>query len=308
MWLAQLALESWTILKESAAFILVGFLIAGVLHVLLARGRWADWLKGLGARSVVLASAIGLPLPLCSCSVLPAAVSLRKRGAGKGAVLSFLISTPETSVQSVLLTYSLLGPFMAVIRPVAACITALVAGLAENFVEARAPSEPAEPEDQPECDECASRDATGPEDRVTWLDGQRHAFVDIFDDVVGWMLLGIVVAAGIQVAVPGFVLEAVFGPPLQAILVMLVIGVPLYVCAESSTPIAAVLIAQGVNPGAALVFLLAGPATNLGTLGLLTRQLGRRTVAIYLTTIVVISVLMGLMVDWFFEAREINLS
>ena len=135
MWLTQLLLVSWIILKESAAFILVGFLIAGGLHVVLANARWIEWLKGLGARSVLLASAVGLPLPLCSCSVLPAAVSLRNQGASKGATLSFLISTPETSVQPILLTYSLLGPVMAVFRPIAACLTAMVAGLGYWLLE-----------------------------------------------------------------------------------------------------------------------------------------------------------------------------
>jgi regulator of protease activity HflC (stomatin/prohibitin superfamily) len=136
----------------------------------------------------------------------------------------------------------------------------------------------------------------------------RHAFVDIFDDVVGWMLLGVFVAAAIQVAVPGFLIESVFGPPLQAMLIMLVIGIPLYVCAEASTPIAAALIVQGVSPGAAFVFLLAGPATNIGAVGLLSRQLGRRTVVIYLATIAAVSVIFGLLLDWVFGLRGVNLS
>ncbi len=315
MWFGQLVTESWNILRESAAFILVGFAIAGLLHVALARGRWANWLRGLGARSVVLASAVGLPLPLCSCSVLPAAVSLRKQGASKGATLSFLISTPETSVQSVLLTYALLGPIMAIYRPLASWITAMTAGLAQNFVERRFPSsEPDVDQADPSTACCAGgecRDEAPLADgaqKPDWRAGMRHAFVDIFDDVIGWMLLGVVVAAAIQVLVPGFILDAMFGSPLQAMLIMLVIGVPLYVCAESSTPIAAVLIAQGISPGAALVFLLAGPATNIGSVGVLLRQLGRRTVVIYLVSIAIVSVVMGLALDWFFGAKGITLS
>jgi len=315
MWLNQLAIEAWKILEESAAFILLGFLIAGVLHVIMARTRWADWLRGLRARTVFLASAVGLPLPLCSCSVLPAAVSLRRQGASKGATISFLISTPETSVQSVLLTYALIGPIMAIYRPVAALVTALTAGLVDNFAEKRWPAEP-EPAAQQENASCCHHDEHADHDhghspepmKIGWRDGMRHAFVDIYDDVVGWMLLGVAVAAVIQVLVPGFVLDAVFGPPIQAMLVMLVIGVPLYVCAEASTPIAAALILQGVNPGAALVFLLAGPATNIGSIGLLTRQLGKRTVAIYLTCIAIVSVAMGVLLNWFFDTRAIDIS
>lgn len=335
MWLNQLILESWTVLRESAAFILMGFLIAAGLHAVLGKTNWARWLTGLRARTVVLASAIGLPLPLCSCSVLPAAISLRKQGAGKGATLSFLISTPETSVQSVLLTYALLGPVMAIYRPLAACVTALAAGLTENFLEKRFPSEPAVGESESGdagvnccktestntvscCDEKASQSDCGDHEHhhgassnassSWWRGALRHAFVDIYDDVVGWMLLGVVVAAVIQVLIPGFILDAVFGPQLQAMLVMLIIGIPLYICAEGSTPMAAALILKGVNPGAALVFLLAGPATNIGSIGLLVRQLGKRTVAVYLTSIAVVSVLMGVGLNMLFDARSINLS
>jgi uncharacterized membrane protein YraQ (UPF0718 family)/regulator of protease activity HflC (stomatin/prohibitin superfamily) len=334
MWLTQLARECWNILAESAPFILVGFAIAAVLHVLMTRGNWARWLKGLGTRSVLLASAVGLPLPLCSCSVLPAAVSLRKNGASKGATLSFLISTPETSVQSVLFTYALLGPVMAIFRPIASAITAIVAGITENFFERRFPEQraasgdapatgestaggsadersccghqPAAPATEPADDCCSS--GSDDDQPATIRAGFRHAFIDVFDDVVGWMLLGVLVAASIQVFVPDILIQAVFGPPLQAMLIMLVIGVPLYVCAEASTPIAAALILQGVSPGAALVFLLAGPATNIGAVGLLDRQLGRRTVVIYLTTIAIVSVTLGLILDWFFGARGVNLA
>ncbi len=311
-WLTKISLESWIILEESAVFILVGFAVAGALHVVLARRRWADWLKGLGAKSVLLASAIGLPLPLCSCGVLPAAVSLRKQGASKGATLSFVISTPETSVQSVLLTYALLGPLMAIYRPIAACITALFAGLSDNFIEKRWPSESADSE--PVSDACCATEPTASvgtqADRapVPWRAGFQHAFIDVFDDVMAWMVLGIVVAAVIRVAVPGYVMNAVFGPPLQAMLIMLVIGVPLYVCAEASTPIAAVLIAQGINPGAALVFLLAGPTTNIGSIGVLRRQLGVRSVTVYLVTIAVVSVAMGLLLNSLYVARGVDLS
>lgn len=361
MWFNQLLIESWNVLRESAAYILLGFLIAAGLHVVLAKTDWARWLKGLGIKSILRASAIGLPLPLCSCSVLPAALSLRKKGAGKGATLSFLISTPETSIQSVLLTYALLGPIMAVYRPLAACVTALIAGLTENFFEKRYPTEsaatsgdaptadddapscchnqPADPHDhshdqpadppdcchdqppdtqsccdsapddgQPDCCHQSDTPTNAAGGSGLWRDAMRHAFVDIFDDVVGWMLFGVVFAAVIGVLVPGFLLDAVFGPPLQSMLIMLVIGIPLYICAEGSTPMAAALILKGVNPGAALVFLLAGPATNIGSVGLLVRQLGRRTVVIYLASISIVSVLMGAGLNLFFDVRSIDLS
>jgi len=326
MWLTQLAAEFWMVLRESAVYILFGFLFAAALHVVMDRTHWGDWLKSLNARSVFLAAVIASPLPLCSCSVIPAAVSLRKRGASKGSVLSFLISAPETNVESITLTWGLLGPVFAITRPIAGLVTAFTAGLLENFFERRYPSTPTEGEaagpagcacdppattaaaaGTPDC--CAPPDGASPSPtRLRWRDGMRHAFVDVFDDVVGWMIFGVLVAAIINVVIPGYVIDAVFGPPLQAMLIMLAIGIPLYVCAEASTPIAAALVLQGVNPGAALVFLLAGPATNIGSLFVLKSQLGRRTVIVYLATIAVVAVIMGLLLDWICGVRGLDLS
>ena len=288
----------WSILSESALFILVGFLFAALLDALLSGRKLIESLSGTGSRSVFLATLFGAPLPLCSCSVLPTALTLKKQGAGKGATLSFLISTPETSITSVLLTYALLGPFIAIFRPIAACLTALTAGLIENTVEKRFPS----PTDEPAESDCDCSPSESGSDEIptvatsfsSHLRGKlRYAFVNMFDDLFAWIMLGIVVAATIQAWLPPEILNKILGGELQSMLLMVLIGVPLYVCAEGSTPIAAALIAHGVNPGAAIVFLLVGPATNIGSLGVLYRQLGRRTVIVYLTTIIVVALAMG---------------
>ena len=300
---------AWSILCESAIFILAGFLIAGLLDALLSGERLIRNLRGTRKRSVLLATLVGVPLPLCSCSVLPTAVTLRNKGAGKGATLSFLISTPETSITSILLTYALLGPFVAIVRPIAACVTALTAGLAENLVDrrlsAKGGGEGQLGEAEAERDiPTAGNDVAGRDDqagkpreersiRERLAGSMRYAFVDLFDDIFGWLLIGILVAAAIQAFVPAEVLNNFLGSPLRSMLLMVLIGVPLYVCAEGSTPIAAALIAQGMNPGAALVFLLVGPATNIGALGVLHRQLGRRTVIVYLATIILVALVMG---------------
>lgn len=298
--------NAWSILCESAVFILAGFLIAGLIAAILSGSKALRLLGEARPRSVLLATLIGLPLPLCSCSVLPTAVALRRKGASKGATLAFLISTPETSITSILLTYSLLGPLMAIFRPIAACVTAFVAGLAENVSGRRWPA----PETPPGDDESESGSGSSacecsgngsgvdgsreePPESSHFRDAMRFAFVDLFDDIFVWIVLGIVVAAALQAWLPPEVLSSILGGPLQSMLLMVLIGVPLYVCAESSTPIAAVLIAQGVNPGAALVFLLVGPATNIGSLGVLHRQLGRRTVIVYLVAIIVVAMFMG---------------
>ena len=307
--------NAWSILCESALFILVGFAIAGLLKTLVS-GQWViRLLSGARMRSVFLATLIGVPLPLCSCSVLPTALTLRKKGAGRGATLSFLISTPETSVTSVLLTYSLLGPLMAVFRPMAACVTAFVAGLTENALEKWRPRRDRDgnlgsaaggdrdgnlgPARAAGCDSkgCGGVSAGAADEAGPWWSrcraGWRYAFRDLFDDIFGWIVLGIVAAAALQAWMGPELLNRILGGQLQSMLLMVLIGVPLYVCAEASTPVAAVLIAQGVNPGAALVLLLVGPATNLGAVGVLYRQLGRRTVIVYLTTIIVVALVMG---------------
>jgi len=298
--------NAWFILCESAVFILVGFFLAGVLEIALTGERAIRLLSGNRSRSVFWATLIGVPLPLCSCSVLPTALTLRRKGASKGATLAFLISTPETGVTSILLTYALLGPVMAVVRPIAACLTALTAGLIENARQRRAPAEepphagpaPAAGNGAGTACGCGDEPAAGgvggsagrtPRFRIAL----RYAFVDLFDDIFGWIVLGIAVAAAIQVWLPPEVLQRILGGPLQSSLLMVLIGVPLYVCAEASTPIAAVLIAQGMNPGAALVLLLVGPATNIGSLGVLRRELGLRTIIVYLGTIIVVALLLG---------------
>jgi len=300
---------AWDILCDTAIYILIGFAIAGLLTTWLSGSRALNWLSRRGPRSVVLATLVGAPLPLCSCSVLPSAVTLRKAGASRGATLAFLISTPETSVTSILLTYALLGPLLAIFRPLAACVTAIAAGLLDNLVERRAArggdgakfaaapdaAAPASPGALP------GAEAAGAGRR--FAAGMRYAFVDLFDDIFHWVLIGILVAAAIQRLAPPELFSAYFGNPWLAMLLMLVIGIPLYICAESSTPVAAALIAKGLNPGAALVLLLAGPATNIGAIGVLLRELGRRTVTVYLATIAVVAVLLGalfnLLLTWF---------
>jgi uncharacterized membrane protein YraQ (UPF0718 family) len=307
-------LNAWEILRDSASFILLGFLLAGFLEVVFSRLRLTRLLRGNGRRSVFWATLIGIPLPLCSCSVLPSALTLRKKGAGKGATLSFLISTPETGITSILLTYGLIGPFMAVLRPLAACVTGLIAGLSQNAVERRfaqdaapAPAAPSDGEPPGCCDNCRGEPAAlepaesdGSDDIAPasstgrrLRSALRYTFGELFGDIFGWVMVGILAAAAIQTWVAPDVLSMIIGGPWQSMLLMLLVGVPLFVCAEASTPIAAALMAAGLSPGAALVFLLVGPATNIGSIGVLARQLGRRAVVIYLASIVGVALAAG---------------
>ncbi|MGB0715078.1 MAG: SO_0444 family Cu/Zn efflux transporter [Phycisphaerae bacterium] len=321
----DILLAAWQILTESAIYILLGFLIAGLLEAGFSGRGLVRLLAGRKLSSVGWAAVLGVPLPLCSCSVLPTALALRKQGAGKGAVLSFLISTPETSVTSILLSYSLLGPLWAIFRPIAAAFTALSAGAIEILLDKQQKND----EDDTGHAESTIHDH---EHHHHAHDGHDHshshflhdeaegsfvgrlrrsmhyAFVDLFDDIFAWILLGVIAAAVLQAFIPADSLQAILGGPLQSMLLMVLIGVPLYVCAEASTPIAAILLAQGVDPGAVLVFLLVGPGTNIGSLGALNEVLGRRTIAIYLLSIIGAAVLMGMALNAVIASNPIDVS
>ena len=289
------------ILGESAPYLLLGFALAGVLHVVLARfpGITAR-LTRPGRRSVLYGALIGVPMPLCSCSVLPAAMALRRDGASKGATASFLVSVPETDVVSILLTLALIGPVMAVYRPIAAIVSALATGLAvdallERRDRAAAPTTPS-PVASCHCDDPAPA-ARASSPLPWWRRGFRYGFVEIFDDIILQLLLGIGIAALVGMWLPDIDARTLGGNVVWQYVVMAAIGIPLYVCATASTPIAAGFIAGGISPGAAMVFLLAGPATNVASLVVLRATFGLRFLVTYLVSIIVTSIGLGIVFD-----------
>ncbi len=236
--------------------------------------------------------------------MLPAAVSLRKQGATSGATTAFLISTPESGVDSISITYALLDPIMTIARPVVAFVTAAVAGITENFFGSDDQKTKIVPDLSCPVDDCCDGQNCTPEEhrnhhtiREKLSAGMRFAVVDLWGDLAGWFLVGIILAGLITVIIPADIFGNYLGGGFPAMVLMLVIGIPLYICATASTPIAAALILKGVSPGAALVFLLAGPATNMASLTVLTGVLGKRATAIYLAAIAVCAVLFGLVVD-----------
>jgi uncharacterized membrane protein YraQ (UPF0718 family) len=299
------------IYNESALYILFGFLLAGVLKTAFPPDKVLKHLGGKNIRSVLLASFLGIPLPLCSCAVLPTAMSLRKHGASKGATLSFLISTPETGVDSISLTYALIDPIMTVFRPLSALITAVTAGIYANYAERREGEdnegiEKAAAEGGEECCECES-DVSQKGHRGKLLSGLfRYAFVDLLNDIVFWLIIGIVIAGILSALLPVNFFESYTGSGILSMFIMLAVGIPIYMCAASSTPIAAVLIMKGLNPGAALVFLLAGPATNVGTIAAVGKFLGKKMMVIYLGTIAVVSVCLGILLNFIYSGLNIN--
>jgi len=301
---------------DSAPWLLFGLIAAGLIHAWLPMRLVGRALGGSGPMAVIKAALIGAPLPLCSCGTLPAAVSLSRAGASRASTTSFLISTPETGVDSVALSWVLLGPAMALLRPIAAIISAVSAGLmvGATEVESRQGEDiglavAAEPVCASDC--CSSGDTvmeiTGNED--IWnrtAGGLRYAFTDLMDDLALWLLVGIVAAGAVVTLVPPDMLVE-WGSGLGAMLLILLISVPMYVCATASTPLAHAMLFAGVSPGTVLVFLLAGPASNIASLVLVRKELGGRALVAYLFGIGGVSILLGLGLDWVIVAYGVDI-
>lgn len=289
---------TWALLREAGPYMLAGFFLAGLVKALLPAGAVVRFLGQPNLASVLKAAAVGVPLPLCSCGVIPMAAALRREGASKGAVSSFVISTPESGVDSVAATYALMDLPMTIARPIVAFVTAVLAGLAE-IVWGR---EKAAAVPEPAACGCGGGEEgeTGAEERPReslgrrLAGGLRYAFGEMFEDMAIYLLIGFALAGVLAALIPpAFVAERLASPALQ-IVALVILGAPIYVCATAATPIAAVLVAKGISPGAALAFLLAGPATNAASLAVLSKYLGRRSVAIYLVTIIACAIGGGL--------------
>ncbi|MBL7214417.1 MAG: SO_0444 family Cu/Zn efflux transporter [Phycisphaerae bacterium] len=294
-----IGLNFWQVLSEMSPYLLFGFAVAGLLSVFINAQIVEKHLGGAGFWPVFKASLFGVPLPLCSCGVIPVSMSLHKHGASKGATISFLLSTPQTGVDSILVTYGLMGPIFAVFRPVAAFITGLLGGSVVNLFEKHNTHTPQEKKESCTDDCCANHPK---QNRL--LRAAKHGFITLPADIGRAMFVGLVIAALISALIPeDFFAEtlAVSGGGILAMLVMMVLGIPVYVCATASVPIAAALIAKGLNPGAAMVFLMTGPATNAATLVTLTSQLGKRSALIFLLTVMVSSLVCGIILDAIFR-------
>ena len=296
---------SWHVFHESAIYMLCGFFMAGILYVFIKPEKIGQYLGKGKVRPVFLSALAGIPIPLCSCGVVPAAAGLKRQGANNGATLSFLISTPESGVDSIPVTYALMDPIITLIRPVAAFITAIIAGITENaFGKSKDQSDSVSQNSCSVFNDCSCNGTTINQSKpiktpfiAKIVSGLKYAFVDLLGDIGKWFILGILLAGLISYFLPDTLFESYLTNNFIAMLVMLVAGIPLYVCATSSTPIAAALVLKGLNPGAALVFLLAGPATNIASLIMVSGLLGKRSLFIYLSSIAICSLILGLITD-----------
>ncbi len=317
--LQNILLESWHILVESSPFMLFGFLAAGLLKAfvptsLVVKHLGAD--KGAkGVVSVIKAAVVGAPLPLCSCSVLPAAAGIRDQGAGKGATTAFLVATPETGVDSIAVTYALLDPFMTVLRPIAAVLTAVLTGLGvdrfdkkerhilQDFNTKFADNAPTP------CNDAKCSCHAAPQERQSLGTRLKAGLTYGFGEAIGhigiWFLLGVLLAGIITALVPAGALESWLGGH-WGMFAALVVAVPLYICATASTPLAAAFVLKGMSPGAALVLLLAGPATNAATITVVAKLLGRRAAIIYVGGIAISALALGYATDWLYHTLGLS--
>lgn len=294
-------------LAEMAPYLLLGFFFAGLLRASVPKSIYKKHLSPRTMGSVVKAAALGVPLPLCSCGVIPTSVELRREGASHGACASFLIATPQTGVDSIAATYSLMGLPFAVIRPVAALFTALFGGWLvnryakgdEKISEAAAQSEATETSCCHDHCECGHDHQSEPTTFMgKFAESMRYAFVEMLQDVGKWLVLGLLIAALITVAVPNEWLAALHDYKLLNMLIVLCIAIPMYVCATGSIPIAVSLMAKGLTPGAALVLLMAGPAVNSASILVIGKVFGRRTLWLYILSIVIGAIVFGLGIDY----------
>jgi len=297
----QFILESWHILTDAAPYVIFGFFAAGLVRALMPEDAVAKHLGGRSTSSVIKAALFGIPLPLCSCGVIPAAIDLRKQGAGRGASAAFLVSTPESGVDSIAITWALLDPVMTIVRPIAAFITGAVTGILINRLPEEKTAETGVVSDcgcKDAC--CESSHSIRPSFAQRVISGVRYAFGELLQDIGSWLLLGVLIAGLVTTLVPDGFFELLFENQAISLVLMLLVGIPLYMCASASTPIAAALVLKGLSPGAALVFLLAGPATNAATLTVVTRFWGRRATMVYLAVIAICSLAFGWLVNEFY--------
>ena len=295
--------EVFTLINEMSPYLLLGFLLAGLMHAFIPGMVYSRYLSGHGFRSVLYGALFGIPLPLCSCGVIPTAMSLRKEGASKGATVSFLIATPETGVDSIIATYSLLGLPFALIRPIAACCNALMGGLLVNaFADEKEGQEVSEEDTK----SCCCHHQEGQKSKVK---GQRSmfnklkealqfGFVEMMGDIGKWLVIGLIIAGLITVFVPESFFTIFKGDTLMSMLLVLCIAIPMYICATGSIPIAVALMLKGLTPGAALVLLMAGPACNMASILVINKVLGRKTLFVYLFSIITMAICWGCIVDY----------
>ena len=295
--------EVLSLINEMSPYLLLGFFFAGVMHAFIPGMVYNRYLGGKGFKSVFYGALFGVPLPLCSCGVLPTAMSLRKQGASKGATASFLISTPETGVDSIIATYSVLGLPFAVIRPVAAFCNAIMGGWLINKFGDKDEVVPVDASAKTCCCHHKQEETHHEGFLGKMREALRFGFVEMIEDIGKWLVIGLVIAGLITVFVPDEFFALFRGNTQLSMLLVLCIAIPMYICATGSIPIAVALMMKGLTPGAALVLLMAGPACNMASILVINKTLDRKSLVLYLVSIITMAILWGHVVDYLLPAE-----
>ena len=302
--LSNIPNEIWLLLYQMSPYLLLGFGIAGFLSVVISQQFVERHLGGNGVWPIVKATLFGIPLPLCSCGVLPVAASIKNHGASKGSTTSFLISTPQTGVDSIMITYSLLGPVFAIARPLIALVSGVIGGLAVSIFEKNESKK-----HKSQTSQISPHQQNNNPKRTYYeslIEMIRYGFIELPKDLAFSLVIGIIIAAFISTIIPSGFLEQFVGSGILSMLFAMLIGIPLYVCATGSVPIAAAMIGLGLSPGAILVFLMTGPATNAAALTTISKVLGKKTMVIYLLSLASIGLLSGIAFDAFTNTIQMN--
>jgi hypothetical protein len=301
---------------EMAPWLLFGLVFAGLLKVYFPQEHIDKYLGKPTFKAAVNASLLGVPLPLCSCGVIPTGISFYRNGASKGATNSFLISTPQTGIDSIFATYAMLGWPFAIIRPIVAFSTGIFGGVLTNWLIKEKPKPVANPmfaglkldvkktgKAAASCDDASCGCHTPPKKEThSLIRAADYAFIELLQDIAKWLIIGFMAAALLSVLLPDGFFSMFKGYGIFEILIVLAASVPLYICATGSIPIAAVLLMKGVSPGAALVFMMAGPATNVATITVLAKTMGKKSLFIYLGSIIGGAIFFGLLTNWLIPA------
>jgi len=284
----QFIIGIWDMFLDMSPYLLLGFAFAGILHVFIPKEVITKQIGKKSIWSTLKATLLGVPLPLCSCGVIPTGVSFYKNGASKGATNAFLISTPQTGVDSILITSSLMNWPWAIMRPIVALITGVFGGMLTDKMDTS--------ESNIEVEECSTCNI---KPKRHWLiEIIDYAFFEFLPDISRQLVVGILIAVAITMFVPTSVFSDYLTNPFLNMLLILVASIPLYVCATGSVPIASSLLLLGVSPGAVLVFLMAGPATNAATISVLWKSLGKKATLAYLISIIGGALFFGLVMDY----------
>ncbi len=300
----NIIVETWSVLGEMSPYLLFGFLVAGILSVCISPEFVGRHLGGRGFGPVWKAAVLGVPLPLCSCGVIPVAASFHRHGASRASVASFLLTTPQIGVDSIAVTYGLLGWVFAVFRPIVALATGLIGGLLVMLFAQPNHDERGDPSDTSTCTESCCSDRG--KQNLVWR-SLKYGFVTLPRDIGVALLVGVVIAGAIAALTPPNQWHAYLGGGIGSIFIAILLGTPLYVCSSASVPIAVGLMHLGASPGTALAFLIAGPATNAATIATLWKLLGRLSAGLYLLTVAASAVFGGLLLDWIFTFTSFSM-